>query len=112
VSGDITRHPSEIEDNFSQAGIFFRNVLSDPEKERLVDNMGSHLANAQKFIQVPKPYLKHFGLIISKITFLVVGGVVVSDETDRVWSEALFALTCCSRILTVKLVYTTYFVLQ
>ena len=28
---------------------------------------------------------------------VVVGGVVVqSDETDRVWSEALFALTCCS----------------
>jgi hypothetical protein len=28
---------------------------------------------------------------------LVVGGVVVqSDETDRYWSEALFALTCCS----------------
>jgi hypothetical protein len=26
----------------------------------------------------------------------VVGGVLVSDETDRVWSEALFALTCCS----------------
>jgi len=27
---------------------------------------------------------------------LVGGGVVVNDETDRVWSEALFALTCCS----------------
>ncbi len=28
---------------------------------------------------------------------VVVGGVVVqSDETDRLWSEALFALTCCS----------------
>jgi hypothetical protein len=27
---------------------------------------------------------------------LVVGGVVVSDETDIVWSEALFALTCYS----------------
>ena len=26
---------------------------------------------------------------------LVVGGVV-NDETDRLWSEALFALTCCS----------------
>jgi hypothetical protein len=26
----------------------------------------------------------------------VVGGVLVNDETDRVWSEALFALTCCS----------------
>ncbi len=24
------------------------------------------------------------------------GGVLVSDETDRVWSEALFALTCFS----------------
>jgi hypothetical protein len=22
--------------------------------------------------------------------------VLVNDETDRVWSEALFALTCCS----------------
>jgi catalase len=61
VSGDITRHPSEIEDNFSQAGIFFRNVLSDPEKERLVDNMGSHLANAQKFIQVTKITQNIFG---------------------------------------------------
>ncbi len=27
---------------------------------------------------------------------LVVGGVQVNDETDRVWSEALFALTRCS----------------
>jgi hypothetical protein len=26
---------------------------------------------------------------------LVVGGVQVNDETDRYWSEALFALTCC-----------------
>jgi hypothetical protein len=24
------------------------------------------------------------------------GGVQVNDETDGVWSEALFALTCCS----------------
>jgi catalase len=84
VSGDITRHPSEIEDNFSQAGIFFRNVLSDPEKERLVDNMGSHLANAQKFIQVtnlPELFLANY------------------LEKDF-------------RILMTKFVYTTYFVLQ
>jgi hypothetical protein len=27
---------------------------------------------------------------------LVVVGGVVNDETDRYWSEALFALTCCS----------------
>jgi hypothetical protein len=38
--------------NILKVGIFFRQVLSQAEKERLVDNMGSHLANAQKFIQV------------------------------------------------------------
>ncbi len=27
---------------------------------------------------------------------VVVGGLQVNDETDRYWSEALFALTCCS----------------
>jgi hypothetical protein len=26
------------------------------------------------------------------------GGVLVNDETDRVWSEALFALTCFSNM--------------
>ena len=52
MSGDIARHPSDNEDNFTQAGIFFRKVLNQEEKERLVDNMASHLVNAQKFIQV------------------------------------------------------------
>ena len=52
MTGDITRHPSEIEDNFTQAGIFFRQVLNQEEKERLVDNIAGHLVNAQKFIQV------------------------------------------------------------
>jgi catalase len=37
-----------------QAGIFFRTVLNQEEKERLVDNMAVHMANAQKFIQVKK----------------------------------------------------------
>ena len=43
--------------------------------------------------------LKVFKLVCIYVAGLlvVVGGVVVqSDETDRVWSEALFALTCCS----------------
>ncbi len=36
------------------------------------------------------------GLYVVAGLLLVVGGVVVqSDETDRLWSEALFALTCC-----------------
>jgi hypothetical protein len=40
----------------------------------------------------------NFLVYICVVGLLVVaGGVVVqSDETGRVWSEALFALTCCS----------------
>ena len=52
ISGDIHRHPSEIEDNFTQAGVFFRKVLNQAEKDRLVDNIACHMVNAQKFIQV------------------------------------------------------------
>ena len=46
------RYNSADEDNFTQCGIFYRDVLNEEEKERLVDNIASHLCNAQKFIQV------------------------------------------------------------
>ncbi len=36
------------------------------------------------------------GLYVCVLVLEVGGGVLTSDETDRVWSEALFALTCCS----------------
>lgn len=52
ATGDIGRYNSTDEDNFTQAGVFWRNVLNDDEKERLVDNISAHLCNAQKFIQV------------------------------------------------------------
>merc|ERR1712203_391637 len=39
------------EDNFTQCGIFFRDVLNKDEKERLVDNIASHICNAQDFLQ-------------------------------------------------------------
>jgi hypothetical protein len=32
--------------------VFWRKVLREEERERLVDNIGSHLCNAQEFIQV------------------------------------------------------------
>jgi len=48
---DIDRHDSAEEDDFTQAGVFWRQVLNEEERERLVDNIGSHLCNAQKFIQ-------------------------------------------------------------
>ena len=48
----FSRYNSADEDNFTQCGIFYRDVLNEEEKERLVDNIASHLCNAQKFIQV------------------------------------------------------------
>ncbi|GIY52223.1 catalase [Caerostris darwini] len=51
VSGDVDRWNSEDEDNFTQAGIFYREKLADDEKERLVKNIAEHLINAQEFIQ-------------------------------------------------------------
>ena len=52
VTGHVKRYNSADEDNFTQCGIFFREVLKEDEKERLVDNIASHLCNAQKFLQV------------------------------------------------------------
>ena len=52
TTGDVARYNSTAEHNFTQVGVFWRNVLNDDEKERLVDNIAGHLCNAQKFIQV------------------------------------------------------------
>ena len=52
VSGDVARYNSGDEDNFTQVGNFFRQTLNKEERERLVDNMASHLCNAQNFLQV------------------------------------------------------------
>ncbi|CAL1265609.1 unnamed protein product [Larinioides sclopetarius] len=51
TSGDVDRWNSEDEDNFTQAGIFYRETLADEEKGRLVKNIANHLINAQEFIQ-------------------------------------------------------------
>eukprot|EP00731_Ephydatia_muelleri_P029886 Em0021g409a len=36
-SGDVQRHRSDDEDNFTQAGIFYRKVLTDDQRTRLVE---------------------------------------------------------------------------
>jgi len=51
VTGDVQRYNSMDEDNFTQAGIFWRDVLNCEERGRLVDNIAGHLCNAQPFIQ-------------------------------------------------------------
>jgi catalase len=44
ASGDVTRHETGHEDNFTQCGDFFRNVLNAAEKERLTDNIAGNLS--------------------------------------------------------------------
>jgi len=59
TTGDVARYNSADEDNFTQVGLFWNNVLNEEERERLVDNIGSHLCNAQKFIQ--ERAIRNFG---------------------------------------------------
>uniref|UniRef100_H2B639 Catalase n=1 Tax=Paracyclopina nana TaxID=565004 RepID=H2B639_PARNA len=58
-SNDVARFNSADEDNFTQCGVFFRNVLNKEERERLVDNIASHIVNAQDFLQ--ERAIKQFG---------------------------------------------------
>ncbi len=50
-TGDVSRFETGDEDNFSQCGKFFRDVLSAAERERLTDNIAGNLIGAQEFIQ-------------------------------------------------------------
>lgn len=65
ASKDVARFDSDDEDNFTQCGIFFRETLTKDERERLVDNMASHIINAQEFLQVLFYLVKrYFDLLI------------------------------------------------
>jgi len=51
ITGDAKRYESGNEDNFSQVGIFWRNVLKEDERTRLIENISGHLINAAEFLQ-------------------------------------------------------------
>ncbi|KAF8773924.1 Catalase like protein [Argiope bruennichi] len=51
VTGDVDRYNSADDDNFTQAGIFYREVLNEEEKSRLVSNIVHHVIDAKDFIQ-------------------------------------------------------------
>lgn len=53
VSGTAARHAYELSDvDFEQAGILFRRVMSDTDREHLINNIAGHLMNAQKRFQL------------------------------------------------------------
>lgn len=51
LKGDVQRLDSGDEDNFSQCGNFFRNVLDDGGRERLTYNIAEHISQTQPFIR-------------------------------------------------------------
>lgn len=51
MSGDVGRYDVDPnEDNYGQVTLFWRNVLDDKEKSRLVNNLVQSLSNASTFI--------------------------------------------------------------
>ncbi|XP_040266628.1 catalase [Bufo bufo] len=58
VSADVYRYNSSDEDNVSQVRDFYTKVLSEEERQRLVENIAGHLKDAQLFIQ--KRAVKNF----------------------------------------------------
>jgi catalase len=50
-SGDVERYNTHDDDNFTQPGNFWRKVLDENHRKRLVDNISGHLVNAKDFIQ-------------------------------------------------------------
>ena len=51
VTGDVVRAETGNEDNFSQCGDFFRQVLDKAGRERLTDNIAGHIAAAPPFVR-------------------------------------------------------------
>ena len=66
ASGDVTRHETGHEDNFTQCGDFFRNVLNTAEKERLTDNIAGNLSGTHlECNQMPRMQLQLFICFLS-----------------------------------------------
>ena len=68
---DVGRFNSSDEDNFTQCGIFFNKTLNQEERERLVDNIASHVINAQEFLQVISKYISILAISSKRGTYFV-----------------------------------------
>lgn len=51
ASGDIKRHDTGNDDNFSQPRVFYQKVLDEAARTRLINNIAGHLKDAADFIQ-------------------------------------------------------------
>lgn len=51
TTGDVARHDSGDEDNFSQCGIFWRQTLNEQERCNLIENLSGAVSQAADFLQ-------------------------------------------------------------
>ena len=51
LTGDVARYNTKDDDNFTQPGIFWRDVLTADDRTALIGNIASHLKDAADFIQ-------------------------------------------------------------
>lgn len=58
ISGQVDRHDNNNDDNFEQATDFWIKVLTNDERERLIDNIVDHIRHADRMIQ--EKALKNF----------------------------------------------------
>lgn len=65
VTGDVYRHSSGDEDNFSQASVLYSKVLTAEQKVNLANNISGHLKNASTFIQ--ERAVKNFSQVSSEL---------------------------------------------
>ncbi|XP_041770407.1 catalase-like [Anopheles merus] len=61
LSGDVNRYETGDEDNFSQATVFYRRVLDDAGRQRLINNIVGHLKDASPFLQ--ERAVKNFAMV-------------------------------------------------
>nr|XP_024216887.1 catalase isoform X2 [Halyomorpha halys] len=58
TTGDIDRYDSSDDDNYSQPAMMWQTMLSEDERQRMVNNIANHLRRASSFIQ--ERQLGHF----------------------------------------------------
>lgn len=71
--GDVYRHDSSDDDNYSQAAIFWNQVLKAEEKARLVANISANLRLTHAWIQ--QRMLKHFAKVDNDLAARVMDSI-------------------------------------
>lgn len=76
MAGDVNYYKAEDEDNFTQAGNFWRNVLTATEKNNLVENLVDSLKMTQQFIQ--ERAVQNFTMVDTEFGNLLQHGLMVA----------------------------------